>query len=888
MTPTTGTPPDTSGNLLLKVIPPRIPRQLLARTRLASFSEPLRDYPLVLVQAPAGFGKTSLMAQWRREQLARGTVVAWLSAQAQDHPIRLLHALALAMQNGASRPGLGRTLLDVSFSDALQAITTWLAELAQAAFDTMLFIDEADRLPADAVDVLVYLMRNAPPNLRVIVAARPELKLPIEDLVDYGQCGVVGPSALRFRLDETLSLIASRFRSRIDNDTAAHLHETVEGWPLGLQLALAAISSSTDPQSELAMLTRRGALHEQLVALLLSNLNPDDVNFLVRVSIADDLQPELCQAITGEDDSPDRLARLTRDTPIFSVEESGEWLHIHQLARDVLRRRFSALPSEQRIKLHDRAARWLAERGLLESAARHALSSEQRELAYDLAEQSLYRDLMAYGRHGAVLEWLERVPSEEMDRRPRLLLAAAWALANSGRHTESVQLVKRIMVQPNIDDALRCECDLILSAAAAFADDPDRYVELCNRWGNSSPLRDPILVLAHHVQRTYCDVLAGEPALARLRLQHMMEGARDARNQSARWAEFAIGLSYLREGQMVHVERQLRSTLAMAEADFGRRNHITCMVAALLAAALWEMNRVAEATLLLANRLDVLEQFGTPEIVILSYRTSARFALDDQAEHRALELLAGMEAVGIARDLPSVRIASLVEQVRLHARQFRAESCRVLTGQIDAMLNDPALNRGPLWKRDTNVQCHLAHVYAAIAAQDWRRALDRVTEGEVFALQTKEARLRLEFLGLRALALNRCGEGADDLLREAADLAQAYGLRRVFADTHPLLADLVHRIAPAIRGPLAPPRVVLEPASPRSRAAPSMALTPKEREVLVLLDRSLTNKEIGLAMQISEQAIKWHIKNLFAKLNAGSRKHVVQRARILGLLEEST
>ena len=130
--------------------------------------------------------------------------------------------------------------------------------------------------------------------------------------------------------------------------------------------------------------------------------------------------------------------------------------------------------------------------------------------------------------------------------------------------------------------------------------------------------------------------------------------------------------------------------------------------------------------------------------------------------------------------------------------------------------------------------------------------------------------------------------------RAAADLAQTYGLQRVFEDAHPALGDWARQALRAqpgaeagLAGPLAAPMRAppAEPAAATVRAAPSMALTPKEREVLVLLARNLSNKEIGLAMQVGEATIKWHMKNLFAKLDAGTRKQVVQRASLHGLLE---
>src|SRR6185295_18586747 len=122
-------------DLLLKVTAPRVPRHQMARARLQSDDERLRDHPVVLVQAPAGFGKTSLLAQWRREHLAHGAVVGWLSAQALDDPQRLIQGLALAVRIGAGRPTFGHTLLEAAPPPGLEGITVWLAEVAQTALN---------------------------------------------------------------------------------------------------------------------------------------------------------------------------------------------------------------------------------------------------------------------------------------------------------------------------------------------------------------------------------------------------------------------------------------------------------------------------------------------------------------------------------------------------------------------------------------------------------------------------------------------------------------------------------------------------------------------------------------------------------------------------------
>ena len=121
-------------DLLLRVTAPRVPRDLYARPRLLSSAQPFCDYFAILVQAPAGFGKTSLLAQWRREHLARGAVVAWLLAQGRDEPQRLVQALVLAMRVGAARPMFAHTLLEATSPDGLEAATVWLAIRTQESF----------------------------------------------------------------------------------------------------------------------------------------------------------------------------------------------------------------------------------------------------------------------------------------------------------------------------------------------------------------------------------------------------------------------------------------------------------------------------------------------------------------------------------------------------------------------------------------------------------------------------------------------------------------------------------------------------------------------------------------------------------------------------------
>jgi LuxR family transcriptional regulator, maltose regulon positive regulatory protein len=431
---------------------------------------------------------------------------------------------------------------------------------------------------------------------------------------------------------------------------------------------------------------------------------------------------------------------------------------------------------------------------------------------------------------------------------------------------------------------LQCECALILGAAAIFADDPDGFAELHDPWADKPPLGRPALLHVHANRSALRALLAGEPALARLQQQRAPKQGGPSGNLD-RWGEFIIAMTYWWEGQPLMVEQLLGPTLAIADNDLGRRSAFAGTVAALFAAACWELDQPERATALLADRLDVLERGGLPEAVLLGFRTLARIAVAAGNEQQALALLGALDAVGAARELPRLRIASLAEQIRLHTRQYRASTCNELWLRLEA-LHD-AHGHGELWSRSVAGMRLRARADVAIAARDWPGALVPLKGAEALAGQLHLQRERIELMALRAWVMDRCGERTGELIEEARNLAHAARLARVFDDAHPDLGAWA-KSSPGegASNPAAP----VANASPRAvnapRATASAALTPKERQVLELLARNLSNKEIALAMQVGEETIKWHVKNLFAKLDAGTRKQVVGRAKILGLLAD--
>ena len=871
---------DSDPALILKATPPRAPRDLLVRDRLGVAAPGFGEAGSIVLQAPAGFGKTSLLTQWRCEYLTRGAVVAWLSLDGRDDALRLSRGLTLALLNANAK-----AVRSASDGDTeLDRLTHWLAGVAETAAETVLILDDAEEAPlATMQQSLLYVLRNAPANLRIIIASRGPLDLPLTDLVAHGQMTTLTTEALRFTLDETMALLNARFGSRINADDCARLHDITEGWPLGLQLALAALSRQRQslPEAIQSLSARTADIERYFVECLVSQLTPELTAFLVRIAAVDLVHPDLCRAVTGLEQAGDLLQQLSRSTPILSASAHSEWMRLHPLAKQFLEARFELLPEADRRTVHERAMQWLSANGMYEEAARHALHAGQHTAAWGLVERSLY-DVLASGHSERVLGWLERLPPAEVERRPRLRLAAAFALAMGERYEAARRLVGHILEDPQAAPVDRFESALVCAAADFFADDLDRGGAIISPWFERPPTDDPQVLAILANQAATLALYGGAPAKARYLLDRAPRyNDSPALDYIRGYAEWVRGLSYLWEGQTALAERVLRSALQRAEEDMGRRSPVGVMLASALAAALWDRNQPEQAETVIAHRLDAIERMGAPDAVIMAYVCLARIAVTRDDERGAVNLLESLFALGEAGRFPRLCVMSLTEQIRMHARRARPETCVSLLNRLASLRPAVAMERSGLLGPLISIAADIAEAYVAIAQRDWRRAAPILERAGACAEGLRRGRESIETKLLRALALRESGRDGEPLFAEALSVARSWGLERVAADTHPALAEWAAQISPARDRRPQDQLSSTRPAAARSAAG---LLTPKEADVLRLVARNLSRKQIALALGVGDETVKWHLKNLFSKLNAGTREHLVVRARMLGLL----
>jgi LuxR family transcriptional regulator, maltose regulon positive regulatory protein len=881
---------------ILKTTPPRLPRTALERIRLMQMWRQLHERTAIAVVAPAGFGKTTLLLQWRRSWMEQNALVAWLGADAQDQPVRFVTALLESI-----RAASGRKAFDIiaaqyasQTGQEIEALTALLAEIALLGTETILMIDDAERLPKATVHASVqYLLMNAPANLHVVIGSRVSLPLQTSELVAKGRFGMLKADDLRLQFDESIEILEQRLGPRLDLDQRAKLHDLTEGWPVGLQLAIAKIEHEDEPAAAIATLSaRREGLQDYFVESLFCHLSVSMRSFLVKSAILDHMNAELCEAVTETVGAASRLDHLIRETPIMMVGEARDWVRLHPLARDFVLGQFEQLPRTEQIELHLRASRWLANNDRFYEAARHALAADDKDLAHKYAARSLWA-LGTQGKLTEAREWLDRIPPQLLAENIPLRLVAAWVTALGEGNSDALRIGLEIADDPATSPPLVKMALRVAGGAAAYADQLGVVADILARWpAQSTPGEDPIYAVAPLNVQALTALHTGSSADVRAATaQIAIYGNAGSLRLAAALARAMASLSYLRDGDASQAEATLRPALALAEKEGGRRSTVAGIYAAVLAAALLERGQLAAAQALLANRLDIIES-SFPDPLLAASRTLARIALGQGDEKRALSTLDNLDALAKHRHLPRLHLHSLAERIRIHALANRTETMDGLVHALDRL--------GPAFQTDAlrpflpqyRLVAMIAKAYAALAHRDLGEMEQQLEAAALLAGQLQRTRDGWTIQVLRAIAAwQRHADTALASLSEVLGLAAMGGNARLLEETHPLALQM----AMELRRPKADLRVLREP-SPATEPPASAAsspnpadrhlglLTAKESEVLHLLQKGMSNKLIARNLDISAETVKWHLKNLFLKLSAGTRRHAVDRARLLGLV----
>ena len=904
--------------LATKLHVPRPRPDLVPRPRLAERLDEGLARGLMLVCAPAGYGKTVLLADWAR----RGQQpVAWLSLDVGDNdPARFWrHGVAALDQ---ARPGLAERvgpLLGPPAPSSYQGLVTALInELAAEpdAGQALLVLDDYHLIDSPAVHAsLGFLLEHRPPGLRLVLASRSDPPLALARLRGRGQLAELRAAELRFTADEAAALLrqgAAGPGVALPETAVAALAARTEGWAAGLQLAALSLRGQPDAAGFVAAFTgsHRYVL-DFLAEEVLEQQSEQVRTFLLETSVLERLSGELCDAVTGRTGSQALLEQVER-AGLFLVplDEVRGWWRYHHLFADLLRARLQAEQPGRAVLLHRNAAAWYAERGLADDAIRHAVAAGEMTWAARLIEQDFDMVYNVRGEGATIQRWFSALPADLVQSRPRLLLVQALLMTTSGRL-----------------DAV----DALLDAAerAGVVDEP--FEPTVGR-AASMLVNVPAYIA---VDRSYLAQLRGDAegtaAFAAQALAVIGEGER-LLDSVARWQ---LAIAAWLGGRLAEAERALVDGIAGWHA---------AGLLAVAASSVYELCQVQRAR----GRLDAAVQACQQALEVtvvpgrppraaagpayvglgeLAYeRNEMEIALQHVTEGIALcrqwvyttQLAAGLVTLAWIRQAagdPAGALDAIGEAVRVAPgppglfNPVPAQRARLLLAQGD-------LAAAAHWTKECGLDAddepdygrepgHLLLARVLLAQGLPGQALALLDRLYAAAVTQDRIGSVIEAGALRALALAASGEesGAVAALADALTLACPQGYVRIFVDEGKPMAALLGRLITAQRagqaameaplGCLARLRRAFDsgPAMPVPRrlatgVVPGLveALTERELEVLAMLAAGRSNQAVATELVVTIDTVKKHVSHILDKLGTANRTEAVARARELGLI----
>ncbi len=876
--------------LATKLYIPRPRPNVVSRPRLLERLNEGLHCNLILISAPAGFGKTTLVSEWLSDCKLPA---AWLSLdEADSDPTRFLTYFIAAVQTIVAMIGEGvLSALHSPGPPPIEAtLTALLNDLATIQDQFVLVLDDYHVLEAQAIDqALTYLVEHLPPQMHLVIATREDPHLPLARRRARGQLTEVRAVDLRFTHAEAAAFLNQVMGLHLSAQDIARLSRRTEGWIAGLQLAAISLQGQQDTTDFIRSFT--GSHHfvmDYLVEEVLGQQSERVQAFLLRTSILDRFCGPLCDAVVLD---PSVSGRETLDylehANLFIVPLDNErrWYRYHHLFAELLRLRLqqstASSPGDERgdvAALHLRASLWYEEHGLELEAFQHAVAAHDVERAARLVEGK-GMPLQFRGAVTPVLRWLESLPKTVLDARPSLWVMYASALSMTGSLTgveAKLQAAEAALQSIEPDDQTRNLVGHIAAIRALLAAAQNQV--------------DTIITQSRRaLEYLHPDNLAVRTATTwKLGIAYQLQGDRAAASRAYSEAiaisqasgnliitlSATVGLGMVQEtdNQLYLATQTYQRVLQLAGES---PQPAACEAHLGLARICYEWNDLDEASQHVQQSLHLARQLENADRVVACQVLLARLKLaqGDAAGATAILAQAGQSArqQNVMHRMPEVAAA----QVLLLLRQ----------GSLSAAAHLAHLHDLPL----SQARVHLAQgdPSAALAVlSPWSQQVEsRGWEDE-----------RLRVMVLQAVALEIQGEQdqAVQLLFEAIAIAEPAGFIRLFVDEGRPMAHLLSAAEALGRMPdyLGKVLAVFQAeeqksadTSPRPPAQPLLEpLSHRELEVLHLMAQGLSNQEMSERLFLALDTVKGHNRKIFGKLQVQRRTEAVARARALGLL----
>lgn len=879
---TDGRMPDAAPPPLIKTrisIPP-VRSQVVPRARLVARLDEAVRRPFALLNAPAGFGKTTLLTQWiDREQ---GKVrAAWLALDETDRdPAHFLHYLVAALETVV--PGVARApvaqlgSLRVPLPRDLMALL--LSELGEPEHDIVLVLDDYQIVDSPEIaSAVAFLIDRLPPRVRIVASTREEPKLPLARWRASERLSEIGADDLRFSMEEAEQFLQQTMGLDLGTDLVRTLEARTEGWIAGLQMAALSVRHHVHHggiEEAAASVAAFSGEHRFVIDYLAEEVmheQPADIQeFLRKTAVLERLTAPLCDAVTGRADSRQILESLERANMFLRpLDDRREWFRYHSLLVGFLRR--GADPASERA-IHLAASEWYERNGFGREAMHHAMIAKDVPTIVRLFRATV-EGMLAHGELHTLLRWLDALSEETIRTHADLTVYKAWLLYLRGQSIEAQTYVTAARAAPEADDA-------------GSGTQPAFQAYLALNWGeprDAIPLAEQALARISDKPsffRVYAltllgqaQALCGQRKAAGATLRQAFQLAQKLDNHLMTLDALShLALLMHSQGQLREAILLCRNTLERYVDDQGRPQPVAGLAHIPLGIFFYENNDLESARYCLVTGVSLCQQLGMVYFRLMGQRALAKL------QHVCGEREAAWNTLAAARDVANQPesprrgrlVAALTAEIQLREGNV-SEAARTLAA-AHALQGPPSEYEALTQARLLLAQHHPTR--AAITLDRLERlARNDGCDGSLIAIHVLQA-LCMQAVGDRSHALER--------LERAVSLAASSGYRRVFLDEGPPVLDLLgelRHVAPEFVNGLLEPIGVPAPAP----ALPD-PLSKSEREILRLLNRGMTNQEIADQLAITVGTTKWHLNRIFAKLHVRNRTEAITKGRHLKLV----
>ncbi len=780
-------------------------------------------------------------------------------------------------------------------------------DLARVQHRIVLFLDDLQLVEAtEARGILDWLINYAPRCLQYVIGTRQDPGLRLSGLRVRSQLLELGAEQLQFDAAEA----AQFYRSRLGRDLPALDLQTLltktEGWPAALELAALVLAGSSEPTAFIQHFAGTDtSVVDYLCDMVLLQMDERTRDIVLRISMFDRICAPLARAVTDANDAEDALLGLrTRNLFLIPLDRSWEWVRFHHLVGEFFRATYRRTAPAQARECLARGAQWLHANDHVEEAVNYMIRAQEWEQATHWVADSVEELVFRRGYHQTILRWMNALPEDCVDRYPVIRIQYAFALSFYPRYQDYEaqiyrlqQLLQNLEAQGHHDagiDELRCAVEMQVAMSRALRDDGMRGGELAAawlaRWTEASLWRKGVMgnVLSFgHKTRGHID--EGLEVIAETRRWlEQSEGY-----YPLAWTAYVEAVLHLKRGSYFDARLACTRGLEFVERKLhghpGQTSLLHTLLHTLLASISYEFDEIEQALAHLELALSSVNEYAPADAVIVAYLTQARIQHLRHDESGALAMLREGQKLGEERGWRRVTLSLAAEECRSLARAGHHEEARLVATRFDFHELPARSGAAPL---SSDKALRAASRY--LLKQSPRVVVEALDTAIENSQQRELPHRTVELLILRALAEKEDGDWESALadVRRALTIAAPRNYVRVFLDEGRELGALIDRLdMEQLRGSEAAPlarrlqRALCTPdiqgGAPIGRGE---ELTKRELSILKRLETGLSNKEIAESIFVSEGTLKWHLHNVYGKLNVKNRTGAMTRARALGIL----